>query len=226
METVYKYPIPLEREFQIELPTSASILAVQVQDGQPYLWARVNTATPRVPRRFQLIETGDSLEESHLVHISSFLGVPDRGMMHLFELVPDIEAGKLQLLQLDEKKVLTCCALRFNGWQYVDDFLFDYREALDHYLASGDWDLTPPEQLATFFLLQRALSKWDLADEPENSRHWRAFRSLFFRVYNYEIPEKYRIAEYIDKWNRNYVPRLQQCLDLVRNVHTNVQYED
>lgn len=40
-------------------------------------------------------------------------------------------------------------------------------------------DLEPVENLTTFFLLQRALNKWDLQYEAEDSKFYMAFRTLF-----------------------------------------------
>lgn len=44
MKTIYKYPLILKERQQIELPTSAKFLSLQVQDGTPTIWCMVDTS--------------------------------------------------------------------------------------------------------------------------------------------------------------------------------------
>lgn len=56
---VYKYPIALQDEFAVHLPVGARVLCVQVQRGQPFIWAHHTAeSTKVVPRRFRLAGTG------------------------------------------------------------------------------------------------------------------------------------------------------------------------
>jgi hypothetical protein len=62
IETVHKYPFPCDGIFDLEMPEGALILTVQVQGGQPCIWARVYPSAPKVTRHFRLVGTGHSLE--------------------------------------------------------------------------------------------------------------------------------------------------------------------
>lgn len=43
MKTIYKYPLILKDRQQIELPTSAKFLSLQVQNSTPTMWCMVDT---------------------------------------------------------------------------------------------------------------------------------------------------------------------------------------
>ncbi|HDZ27289.1 hypothetical protein LCGC14_0866410 [marine sediment metagenome] len=58
MRTIYKYPIPIEGAFEIELPTGAMILSFQSQNGVPCIWAMVDTGFVEEERSFRLFGTG------------------------------------------------------------------------------------------------------------------------------------------------------------------------
>lgn len=73
MQTIYKYEVPIEDEFVVELPESAKILCVQVQHGEPFFWALVDTANQPERRRFSLRGTGHVLDE-YLVESANYVG--------------------------------------------------------------------------------------------------------------------------------------------------------
>ena len=112
--------------------------------------------------------------------------------------------------------ILTTCALRFQGWRYQEETGFDQAAAFDRYFETGNWSLTDNEKLAAFFLLQRGLSKWDLVTEPKQSRWWQAFRSLFLEVVHLPLPPKYRDDDYATRWEQRYLPRLEECIQCIR----------
>lgn len=62
--TIYKYPLRVEDEVTLRLPEPAQVLSVQVQHGQPCVWAIVDPTpgAPLVERRFRVIGTGHYLE--------------------------------------------------------------------------------------------------------------------------------------------------------------------
>lgn len=62
--------------------------------------------------------------------------------------------------------------------------------------------------------------------EPKHGKYWRAFRSLFLLVNAYEIPEAYRMPEYYTRWRDLYLPRLSECIALVRGIHDATSYDD
>ena len=128
--------------------------------------------------------------------------------------------------ELDERSILSACALRFDGHHYRDTTGLDIDQGIDTFFETGEWRLTQLDQLAHFFLLQRFLGKWGGEYEPLNGKYWRAFRSLFLLVHSYEMPEHYRLQPYYEEWEREYHPHLEQCVALVRYVHEHTPYDD
>lgn len=58
---VWKFPIA-PGDYSITMPMGAELLTVQTQHGDPVLWALVETAAIRVPRRFLVVDTGEPIE--------------------------------------------------------------------------------------------------------------------------------------------------------------------
>ena len=86
MKTMWKFPFRIQKAIQIEMPWGASIKLVEVQDGEPTLWAEVHPANPKVTRRFWLVGTGDEIPEEADQHVASFQMPPD--VWHLYEETP------------------------------------------------------------------------------------------------------------------------------------------
>lgn len=61
IKKVYKYAIPVEKTFKVEMPKYAEILSVQVQDGQPCFWAEVSPNSEPVERTFEIFGTGQDI---------------------------------------------------------------------------------------------------------------------------------------------------------------------
>ncbi|MBE9112608.1 hypothetical protein IQ273_24765 [Nodosilinea sp. LEGE 07298] len=135
---------------------------------------------------------------------------------------PDFLEGN----HLNEEAILTCCALRFDGFKYAEEHGFKPDELVQQYLQTGQWHGTELELLAAFFHLQRALFKWSLVYETWESPYWRAFRELFLQLYAAEIPAQYQMTEYFDEWIRDFQPRLDQCVAVVREKHETTTYAD
>jgi hypothetical protein len=125
---------------------------------------------------------------------------------------------------LNEDAILTCCALRFDGYKYAEEQGFQSDALVDQYLQTSKWHGTELELLATFFHLQRALFKWGLVYETSESPYWRAFRELFLQLYSAEIPEQYQMTEYYGEWIEDFQPRLAQCVAVVRETHETTTY--
>ncbi len=68
---IWKYPIPIEDSFEIEMPQGARVLSVDTQDGKPYIWVLVNTSSPKGLRPFRLLGTGHPSDD---VGTSRFVG--------------------------------------------------------------------------------------------------------------------------------------------------------
>lgn len=88
-QTIYKYEIPIEDEFDLLLPKGAKILSVGVQYEKPMIWAlvpRETSLTDMEHRSFKLRGTGhdaDGCLESKFVDTFQLMG---GGLVfHLFE---------------------------------------------------------------------------------------------------------------------------------------------
>lgn len=60
MKTIHKYT--LTPNAIISMPVDAKLLCVQMQDGEPRIWAEVDTNRPYVGRRFVTVGTGHDLD--------------------------------------------------------------------------------------------------------------------------------------------------------------------
>ncbi len=89
MLTVYKYEIPAEDEFTIDLPAGAQPLSFQEQRGAGCMWALVDPEARTTKRRFRLAGTGHPIE--HDAGALRFVGTAQfRGgglVFHLFEVL-------------------------------------------------------------------------------------------------------------------------------------------
>lgn len=89
--TIWKYQLPMEPDFFIEMPVGGKVLTIQIQDKQPVMWVIVDPDGKTEHRHFWWIGTGDS--SFHLT-IDKYIGtiqiVPL--VFHLFERQYDSEA--------------------------------------------------------------------------------------------------------------------------------------
>jgi hypothetical protein len=88
MKTIHKYSFPYlgSPAFTLELPEDYCLLAVQVQDGVPCLWALVDTDMPKRVYRFQVFGSGSAIPDvlGVLDHVATFQMPPY--VWHLFYL--------------------------------------------------------------------------------------------------------------------------------------------
>jgi hypothetical protein len=134
--------------------------------------------------------------------------------------------GKLNSAEIEqiESRILTCAALRFDGYGYMDRSGFTCQPALEHYLQTDELPASPLDQLCLCFQLQRRLMKWDSA-QPKSSRAWQAFRQLFLVTNTYSVPPEYQDPEYWNRWRSEFLPKLDECIALVQVIHQNTAYE-
>ncbi len=85
MRTIYKYSVThlLSSGF---LPEGAKVLDVQVQGGEPYVWAEVETFNPSIKREFVTYGTGFDIPEDPGVYIGTFQIDGGSLVFHLYEL--------------------------------------------------------------------------------------------------------------------------------------------
>jgi hypothetical protein len=77
MLTIYKYQFEIKDDIVIEMPEISDILSIQVQDGMPTMWARVDTNSKTFRRHFIVLGTGHEVR----------LTLPYRGTIQLDGLV-------------------------------------------------------------------------------------------------------------------------------------------
>lgn len=64
MKTIYKYPLPVQEKYAIELPKGAKIIRVEDVDGLFFLWAIVDTEVEKELRYLEFYKTGQPIETS------------------------------------------------------------------------------------------------------------------------------------------------------------------
>ena len=85
MKTIHKYSLDTTHEDKIKvmMPRVAQIVMVGSQNGQPFLWAIVDTEHPLVERRYRLIATGQPIPGGY-DHVASFTRTNGESSWHLF----------------------------------------------------------------------------------------------------------------------------------------------
>ena len=85
-EAIWKYHISIGIN-NIGMPKDANILCVQIQNGKPCIWARVNLDNEIEKRSFAVFGTGISM--SNLGFMKIYIGTFQEGEFvgHLFELI-------------------------------------------------------------------------------------------------------------------------------------------
>jgi hypothetical protein len=89
MLTIHKYDL-IKDAGRIEIPAEAEILSIQLQNGKPFLWAKVDTDFYLSDRRFVCYGTGWELLENSTQESEIFIAtVQDNiGLVwHWFEVV-------------------------------------------------------------------------------------------------------------------------------------------
>lgn len=128
--------------------------------------------------------------------------------------------------EANEDDILITCALRFDGYRYAQEQGFDSAEAYKRLLTSGPSSFTLPEQMTLFFSLQRFLFKWGGEGLRRTAPEWRIFRELFLGLADKQVPEPYRIKDYLHQWESGFAPRIGQCIELIRTIHEQTSYQD
>lgn len=87
MRVIYKYPFGVSTFLKIEMPESAEILSVQIDNktGIPCLWAIVDTDKPKINYYFSILGTGETAPISSYSkenHVSTFQ--EDGFVWHMF----------------------------------------------------------------------------------------------------------------------------------------------
>lgn len=86
MISIYKYPVPVQDKFGLELPHGAAILCIQTQNGLPYIWTKIDTTKEYLEiRKFNLYGTGHDIRSQFEEYIGTFQMYEGEFVFHLFE---------------------------------------------------------------------------------------------------------------------------------------------
>lgn len=88
MRTIFKYPLQVTDAQSLTMPTGAKPLCVQLQHGQPYLWAQVDTERPAAFVSFMTFGTGHPMPESEPLHYVGTYQLEGGALVfHVFEVL-------------------------------------------------------------------------------------------------------------------------------------------
>jgi hypothetical protein len=86
IRVIYKYEIPKQGQFSLDLAVDTEILTVQVQNQSLCLWALLNQSSPKRRRDFVWIRTGEEIEHKSMSYIATIQVDAGKKVVHLFEL--------------------------------------------------------------------------------------------------------------------------------------------
>lgn len=90
MNIIYKFQIPIEYFFEIEMPQYSKIVGFQLQNENPIIWTVCDADLILVKRKFMLIGTGIEIPEDINVDFIDYIGTIQMNdaklVWHLFDL--------------------------------------------------------------------------------------------------------------------------------------------
>ena len=88
MKTIWKFPLVVTQEQEINMPRGGEILTVQTQYNGPCVWAIVDPDQPVEPRRLRMFGTGHpfAIDAPHR-HIGTFQSHGGSLIFHVFEVI-------------------------------------------------------------------------------------------------------------------------------------------
>lgn len=90
MKTIWKFPLEMQDEQVLSVPAGAQALAVQVQAGQPCLWALVDPEAPPAMLSIRIHGTGHPISDglAGYEHIGTFQLAGGALIFHAFRASP------------------------------------------------------------------------------------------------------------------------------------------
>lgn len=85
MISIWKFPLVTIDQQTIQMPVGAEILTVQIQAGEPCLWARVDTEQLVEPRNIAIHGTGHEVPDTTRKHIGTYQMADGDLIFHVFE---------------------------------------------------------------------------------------------------------------------------------------------
>lgn len=86
---IYKYPLKILSSQTVEMPEDAYILNIQMQRGQPVMWAAVDTNKPKTPLRIRMLGTGTGMNSN--INPDFYLGTVQEGSGMVWHYFSDLE---------------------------------------------------------------------------------------------------------------------------------------
>jgi hypothetical protein len=86
--TIWKYPLPVDDCFFVTMPVGARLLSVQMQDGQPCLWALVDPTAAKIGRLLRVYGTGSPISGDPGAFVGTFQMHGGALVFHLFDGAP------------------------------------------------------------------------------------------------------------------------------------------
>lgn len=74
MKVIYKYSISIANHYTIAMPKGAQILTVQVQNGDPFIYALVDPNQPKHEQAFMVFDTGQSISDD-ILNTYAYIGM-------------------------------------------------------------------------------------------------------------------------------------------------------
>lgn len=96
---VWKWPLPMEVRFALDMPVGAQILTVQTQHAggpgeQPTMWALVDPDATTERRHFQLLGTGHREMRDEPTYVGTFQLTGGTFVGHVFEVAAPVPSGE------------------------------------------------------------------------------------------------------------------------------------
>lgn len=85
MKTIWKYQLDAVGKQRVYMKQKAEILAVQVQDGNPCIWALVDPEQSSIQRTLRIYGTGQPIEDDPGRYIGTFQFDGGSLVFHVFE---------------------------------------------------------------------------------------------------------------------------------------------
>ena len=84
MKAIWKFHIRVTDNQEIEMPVNAKILCVQMQGGEPFIWAEVDTDAPILKRKIKVFGTGHPMPDEQMEYIGTFQMINGRVVLHAY----------------------------------------------------------------------------------------------------------------------------------------------
>lgn len=85
MKTIWKFPLTAINYQTLEIPKDAEVLTIQAQNGEPCLWARVDSDAAIVKRSIAIHGTGHSLPDTKGDYLGTYQMAQSALIFHVFE---------------------------------------------------------------------------------------------------------------------------------------------